>query len=435
MSLRHAWFGLITLGAFGFTLPNIIAADDGLPNLAAKIAPGVSRILSNQPSSTQPTFVVMRPLASSDPDKEVIVEAIRRAVLESVQTEYPNASVGSQIERFFRQLNVLAMPSQEQLQRVEGKFGSPNIVYVQYFKKGTHRSVALSFFAKDRILNHALVDLDRLALPTPTESLLGFDDRGHSKQAIEDCLEDLADDLRAAGARSEVDRFNVRIRALASSHSQEVFDQDLFEAIKHVFQSFQPDEIPDAIGGEGRAATKDGKEVPVLDVSYAKRMGQLAVSLRLLTSTSEIWHGTSYIDLCDLAEIPEVPAVNLAVLQFAKVSIGKTIGNGECWTLAAEALSASEAQGANGYTFGRKLAKDESVLPGDIIQFTSARFEGPGWWLQLGSPNHTAIVEEVLSDTACSILEQHPGPVTEATIDFKNLKSGSFEFWRPQPKN
>ncbi len=132
-------------------------------------------------------------------------------------------------------------------------------------------------------------------------------------------------------------------------------------------------------------------------------------------------------------------SLNQAVLKYASAQVGKTVGNGECWTLAAEALKAAGAKHANGYTYGRKLGKDEAVKPGDVMQFTSCVFKGGDshhWWtVTLGFPNHTAVVKAVLNAKKYQILQQHPGPVSVATINFNDLKSGSYEVWRPVPKD
>jgi len=128
-----------------------------------------------------------------------------------------------------------------------------------------------------------------------------------------------------------------------------------------------------------------------------------------------------------------LPPINRAVLQFAEQSLGKTIGNGQCWTLGAEALKAADARPPDMYVFGRELGPRESALPGDIIQFTSARFEGSHWWLLLGTPNHTAVIQKVESKTVYFILGQNPGPVALKKIDFQYLKSGSYKIYRPLP--
>jgi hypothetical protein len=133
----------------------------------------------------------------------------------------------------------------------------------------------------------------------------------------------------------------------------------------------------------------------------------------------------------------ELPPVNRAVLEFAEQSLGKTIGDGQCWTLGAEALKAARAKPPGPidvYVFGRQLGASESALPGDIMQFTSCRFEGSWGWLLLGTPNHTAVIQKVESATVYDILGQNPGPVAARKIDFQYLKSGSYKIYRPLPR-
>jgi hypothetical protein len=132
-------------------------------------------------------------------------------------------------------------------------------------------------------------------------------------------------------------------------------------------------------------------------------------------------------------ELAVLPPINREVLLFSEQSLGKTIGNGECWTLGAEALKAANAKPPDMYVFGRELDLKETALPGDVIQFTSVRLEGPNWWMELGTPNHTAVIQKVESKTVYFILGQNPGPVALKRIDFRYLKSGTYKIYRALP--
>jgi len=75
----------------------------------------------------------------------------------------------------------------------------------------------------------------------------------------------------------------------------------------------------------------------------------------------------------------KVPPLNAKVLEYCVSQKGKQVGNGECWTLADEALGAAGAHrpGRDGYAlyvYGRALQADEQILPGDIVQFNDAKF-------------------------------------------------------------
>jgi hypothetical protein len=134
------------------------------------------------------------------------------------------------------------------------------------------------------------------------------------------------------------------------------------------------------------------------------------------------------------AQRAELPPLNRSILTYAEKSLGQKIGNGECWTLAHEAVLNAGAQMPDTYVWGRELKPDEPILPGDIMQFTTARFEGPGWWYQMGNPNHTAIVQKVESKTVYWLLWQNPSPVISKRIDFQYFKTGSYKVYRPLPQ-
>jgi hypothetical protein len=128
-----------------------------------------------------------------------------------------------------------------------------------------------------------------------------------------------------------------------------------------------------------------------------------------------------------------LPPINRSVLLFAEQSVGKTIGNGECWTPGAEALKSANSKPPDQYVFGRELDPKEAVLPGDIIQFTSVRLQSPNWWVELGTPHHTAVIQKVESKTVYVILGQNPGPVAAKRIDLQFLRSGTIKIYRALP--
>ncbi|MGZ0172658.1 MAG: CHAP domain-containing protein [Planctomycetales bacterium] len=123
------------------------------------------------------------------------------------------------------------------------------------------------------------------------------------------------------------------------------------------------------------------------------------------------------------------------VVNFAADNIGKKIGRGECWDLADQALRAAGAEHPKGYTFGDRIPLNE-IQPGDILQFTSARFDEPGYWTIMGMPNHTAVVHAV-GDTRAFILQQNfdgQRHVTPFDLNINNLTFGRLEAFRPVPR-
>lgn len=136
---------------------------------------------------------------------------------------------------------------------------------------------------------------------------------------------------------------------------------------------------------------------------------------------------------------PRIPSAQISelqreVLNYAADNIGRKIGRGECWDLADQALRAAGAEPPRGYTFGTPVPLEE-IQPGDILQFTSARFDEPGYWTIMGMPNHTAVVHAV-GDTRAFILQQNfdgKRYVTTYDLNLNNLTSGSIEAFRPVP--
>src|SRR5262249_30866524 len=66
-----------------------------------------------------------------------------------------------------------------------------------------------------------------------------------------------------------------------------------------------------------------------------------------------------------------LPPLNRKVLQFARDNLGKKVGNGECATLAVEALAAAGArlptpEESLVRAWSRRLRAEEKPLPGDI---------------------------------------------------------------------
>lgn len=131
----------------------------------------------------------------------------------------------------------------------------------------------------------------------------------------------------------------------------------------------------------------------------------------------------------------DLPPLNRDVLNFAVEKIGEQVGNGECWTLALEALQAAGAAPPRGNDFGADVALKD-ILPGDILQFTSARFEDANSYAILGTPGHTAIVYAV-SGRKVLLLHQNFGKkvVTTLDINFDNMVQGTVEAYRPSSKN
>ena len=150
-----------------------------------------------------------------------------------------------------------------------------------------------------------------------------------------------------------------------------------------------------------------------------------------------------------------------SILAFCRENLGKKIGNGQCGSLAAEALKnvGAPARGADwpgegDYVWGDpvawlkagsngpKGAKELAhVEAGDIIQFHKTRFSGldhSNWGAyRMQAQHHTAVVESVdLTHEAVTILHQnwnHHEVVRRQTLYLRGMTSGWLRIYRPIP--
>ena len=127
---------------------------------------------------------------------------------------------------------------------------------------------------------------------------------------------------------------------------------------------------------------------------------------------------------------PQQTEINKKIVAYAASQIGKQVGNGECWTLGAEALKYAGAQPPREYVFGDEVKLDQAK-PGDILQFTSVRLENERMYVLLGTPNHTAVVYSH-TGTRFFILHQNFGNrnVSLLDIDFAQMKQGEVKVYR-----
>jgi hypothetical protein len=150
-----------------------------------------------------------------------------------------------------------------------------------------------------------------------------------------------------------------------------------------------------------------------------------------------------------------IPPFNEKVLEFTRERIGKKVADGQCISLAVEALRFAGAKRypfdpSGDYVWGRPVASFKEALPGDILQFRNAVFQGKRWitkrrWVSWHHeyPHHTAIVSEVREGgRVVAILHQNVGAhdaadadkqvVQEASIRPESLQAGgSVAIFRP----
>lgn len=172
----------------------------------------------------------------------------------------------------------------------------------------------------------------------------------------------------------------------------------------------------------------------LLGVYFHKgRTRHLQLSCLDVPAKKELWKKAIRLTEKELQLSDHIPELNEKVVEYALSQKGKTVGNGQCWTLAAEALKQAGARRSGAYGFGKQLGPRDAILPGDVLQFEEASFRAPS---AASMPHHTAIVAEVLGPETLKIVHQNFGragkTVSLLTIDLQGLVSGSVTIYRPR---
>lgn len=176
----------------------------------------------------------------------------------------------------------------------------------------------------------------------------------------------------------------------------------------------------------------------LLTETYCRSRSTRSVDLTLYESSSDkiLWSAKAILRDADVQPHSNVPDFNRKVLQYASSHFGQQVGDGECWTLAAYACKEAGSHRTGVFIFGRKLGALDTPLPGDIIQFEEARFQGKSGPYMIR--HHTVVVENVLGPGVVGVLQQNVRPagksVSRATMRLSTKIDGVMDIFRPRPK-
>jgi hypothetical protein len=142
-------------------------------------------------------------------------------------------------------------------------------------------------------------------------------------------------------------------------------------------------------------------------------------------------------------------SLNDQVVEFARSKLGEKVGDGQCSSLAAEALRRAGARVRRG-EHGNWGDEQKSLLdakPGDILQFDDVKFvhtefrdDGGKYTQMILFPHHTAIIARVRkrgTKPIVVVLHQnvaHTQIVQEWTIHMADKKRGTVKLYRPVMK-
>jgi len=134
----------------------------------------------------------------------------------------------------------------------------------------------------------------------------------------------------------------------------------------------------------------------------------------------------------------EIPPINKLIVTFVKANVGKKVGRGECWDLAAQALNQSGALWDGAYAFGKRLDLNrDCVFPGDIIQFENVQvqYTKQNAVYRETMDHHTAVVFSVDENKNMILAEQNTsdGGKRVRLSEFipGNVRTGNVYVYRP----
>ena len=133
------------------------------------------------------------------------------------------------------------------------------------------------------------------------------------------------------------------------------------------------------------------------------------------------------------------PILNQKIVEYVKSVIGKKVARGECWDLANEVLTKTNAKWDGDYKFGKQVdpAKD-SIYPGDLVQFENVvlKYKKDGREYKELMAHHTAIIYKVYAKGEYQLAHQNTGQHGRKVgiSDFKlvDMTKGKAIFYRPE---
>ena len=420
--------------------------------LAAAAAAGAKKVL-----------VVIQPAGDSQPDLPRLLDDARAALVSCVEAAGMEAETSPQAEGQLKLAGPGKGPATQatETQRLRALLdgGADALLHAAYTRRGESRSLRLSVLNGTQAFGTVVVPFDKSDLkgmPPVSDADVAAAEKAIAETAARGVGEP------ALAAASSASYTNVAVVVTAQGKPLEHVAAIVRERLADA-----PEASPKAEGGAGKV-TLDGsvetetKLLPlkrgavftpaeaarglkgsphqaILSVACTRAGSRAGLEAALLDGKKVVWKATVPLDDWGLALIPPVPELNQKVLAFARQNLGKKVGNGECWTLAADAISAGGGQRPRDYVHGRELRPGETVLPGDIMQFESVRLENSKGWRTLGSPHHTAVIQSVSGKTY-GILHQNTGggeagkKVESVSINLADLKSGTIKIYRPRRK-
>lgn len=134
----------------------------------------------------------------------------------------------------------------------------------------------------------------------------------------------------------------------------------------------------------------------------------------------------------------QLPKTNQLIIEYVESVMGTCVASGECWDLAAGALSYAKASWNGAYEFGNSYIPGKTnILPGDILQFENveAEYSDDKFIYTLEFQHHSAIVYRVLENNMLEIAHQNTSNKRIVSVSKFNpdwVIKGTIYYYRPQ---
>ncbi len=139
------------------------------------------------------------------------------------------------------------------------------------------------------------------------------------------------------------------------------------------------------------------------------------------------------------AQTDSIPTLNRSVLNYVQSVIGKQVDRGECWDLANQALTLTQAEWDKMYVYGRPVDyQTEEVYAGDIVHFKGAVVKRTEGFTTITETmeQHTAIIIKVYGKGVYELAHQNTSfsgrKVGTSLINMEGLVKGHIIIYRPQ---
>jgi hypothetical protein len=134
----------------------------------------------------------------------------------------------------------------------------------------------------------------------------------------------------------------------------------------------------------------------------------------------------------------DIPTMNMQIVKYVESVMGTQVDRGECWDIAYQALTLTNAKWDGMYKYGKAIDyKKEPVYPGDIIHFKGVVVKQTVGFTTTTETmeEHTAIILKVYDKGVFELAHQNTSfsgrKVGTSPIDLSGVTKGKVTIYRP----